>query len=143
MKVLELRTGVDRIAFAGVDADCFATSWPAQSFLTDEYHLGCGVWVEAKCVAYAYGRALQGEGELHRIATRPRFRGRGYGTQILRAFSDICRGAGVCRLFLEVNRQNAAAVRLYLNQGFCITSERRDYYGAGDHAVVMVQTLEA
>jgi ribosomal-protein-alanine N-acetyltransferase len=47
----------------------------------------------------------------------------------------------IARLFLEVERSNAAAVSLYRSLGFVVAGERRNYYpdagSAGSDALVM------
>jgi ribosomal-protein-alanine N-acetyltransferase len=68
------------------------------------------------------------EAEILTIAVSPRYRGRGYGRMLM---DDVIRRLyreRIARLFLEVERTNRAAVRLYQRLGFAVAGERRNYY---------------
>jgi ribosomal-protein-alanine N-acetyltransferase len=68
------------------------------------------------------------EAEILTIAVSPRYRRRGYGRLLM---DDVIRRLyreRIARLFLEVERTNRAAVRLYQRLGFTVAGERRNYY---------------
>lgn len=70
------------------------------------------------------------EAEILTIAVHSRFRRRGYGRFLM---DDVIRRLyreRINTLFLEVERANRAAVRLYQALGFQIAGERRNYYAA-------------
>lgn len=57
------------------------------------------------------------------VALCPEWRGRGIGTQLLRAMLDELRRRGFCAVSLSVQRDNPAA-RLYPRLGFRVVEER-------------------
>ena len=56
------------------------------------------------------------------VALYPSFRGRGFGTRLLRALLEELSGRGFCAVSLSVQRDNPAA-RLYLRLGFRTVAE--------------------
>lgn len=78
--------------------------------------------------ACAIGTALLGEGELLHIATKPEYRGKGYGFTLLCAVLDAMRGVGTETVFLEVRESNAPAIGLYEKCGFAYCGRRKRYY---------------
>ncbi|HVY19203.1 MAG TPA: ribosomal protein S18-alanine N-acetyltransferase [Bauldia sp.] len=82
------------------------------------------------------------EAEILTIAVAPRYRGRGYGRMLM---DDVIRRLyreRIARLFLEVDRANRAAVRLYQRLGFAVAGERRNYYAeptAGDGTALVMR----
>jgi ribosomal-protein-alanine N-acetyltransferase len=48
---------------------------------------------------------------------------------------------GARRMLLEVRPDNEPAVALYRRLGFAAVTTRRDYYGPGAHALVMLRPL--
>jgi len=71
------------------------------------------------------------------LAVASEHRGRGVGRALATAVVDEARASGAEFVSLEVAERNRAARRLYEELGFAPTLLRRDYYGPGDHAVVM------
>lgn len=70
------------------------------------------------------------EAEILTIAVHSRYRGRGYGRLLM---DDVIRRLyreRIETLFLEVDRTNRAAVRLYQRLGFKVAGERQNYYAA-------------
>lgn len=55
----------------------------------------------------------------------PAHRRRGVGRMLVRAVVDWTRGHGISDLELGVNEENEAAIRLYAEEGFVLTSERQ------------------
>ncbi len=64
---------------------------------------------------------------LHHVEIYPEFRGRGYGTILLRKLIRMLYTKGISRIILQVAADNTAAVSLYQKQGFLIT-ETLSYY---------------
>ena len=58
------------------------------------------------------------EVELARIIVDPEVRGRGFGTELVRALLGPALEAGYSEVFLRVRPENAAAIRTYQHTGF-------------------------
>ncbi|MFS0703817.1 GNAT family N-acetyltransferase [Cellulomonas sp. 179-A 9B4 NHS] len=76
-----------------------------------------------------------------RLAMRPVYRGRGYGTEAIELVLGFAfEGLGMHRVELEALSINSRAVSLYENIGFRVEGRRRDAYRDGDgwcDAIVM------
>ncbi|MFC8193758.1 GNAT family N-acetyltransferase [Cellulomonas sp. NPDC057328] len=76
-----------------------------------------------------------------RLAMRPVYRGRGYGTEAIELVLEFAfEGLGMHRVELEALSINTRAVSLYENIGFRVEGRRRDAYRDGDgwcDAIVM------
>jgi GNAT superfamily N-acetyltransferase len=68
----------------------------------------------------AIGRAVaeRGFAGVFGMATLPEARGQGLGTEVLAALAGWAAGHGATRLYLQVDDDNAGAVRLYRRAGF-------------------------
>ncbi|MFH1184017.1 MAG: GNAT family N-acetyltransferase [Chloroflexota bacterium] len=102
MKALEIRTVLRFLGVAGIAASVrmVVRSYPLQSITEaapDEYFLA-------------------------HIAVLPEFEGRGLGQQLLRRAEDQAREAGLPKITLMVDADNARAISLYSRAGFQITS---------------------
>ena len=63
------------------------------------------------------------------------------GTSVLNALCDAAEKSGVKKVFLEVRVSNAAAMSLYLKNGFKGVYARTRYYPDGEDCLVMVREL--
>lgn len=79
--------------------------------------------------------------DLHRIVTRASARREGRARDLIVAGLAWACDADARRMILEVEQRNAPALALYLAHGFHRIATRRDYYGAGAHAVVLERSL--
>ncbi|MBD3393399.1 MAG: ribosomal-protein-alanine N-acetyltransferase [Chitinivibrionales bacterium] len=76
--------------------------------------------------------------EVYKLAVDASWRRKGVAASLLRHIIGIASKKGIRRVYLEVARSNAAALRLYEGLGFEESYRRRNYYGAhGDDALVM------
>ena len=75
--------------------------------------------------------------DLHRLVVEPRSRRRGIGADLVRAGLDVVRQLGVREVILDVGYDNEPAIALYSQLGFEQLSARQDYYGPGQHALIM------
>jgi [ribosomal protein S18]-alanine N-acetyltransferase len=75
--------------------------------------------------------------DLHRLVVEPRSRRRGIGAELVRAGLDVVRQLGVREVILDVGYDNEPAIALYSQLGFEQLSARQDYYGPGQHALIM------
>lgn len=75
------------------------------------------------------------------LATRPEYRGRGYGTELLALAESICRDRGMRGLSLIVADSNLGARRLYGSHGYREIAQRpmvkEGWQSAGTHWVLM------
>lgn len=77
------------------------------------------IWLEGDTPAAMAVVARRGdEARLAAFALRPTYRGQGVGRQLMTSLLAALRGQGVRRMWLEVIRDNQAAVALYRSLGF-------------------------
>ncbi|MFF3466883.1 GNAT family N-acetyltransferase [Streptomyces sp. NPDC001984] len=70
-----------------------------------------------------------------------RLRGRGMGRRLMEAALELMRAEGVVEAALTVDPENAPARALYNAFGFVQVDDRRDYFGPGQHRLIMVRPL--
>ncbi|HEX3196561.1 MAG TPA: N-acetyltransferase [Propionibacteriaceae bacterium] len=75
--------------------------------------------------------------DLHRLVVEPRSRRRGIGTDLVHAGLEAVRQLGAREVILEVPYRNEPAIALYQRLGFEQLSARQDYYGPGQHALIL------
>lgn len=142
-------TLADLSAIAGLEADGFdhagwsADAWRAEIEGADRHVVVARTHPDDEVVGVATFQSVYESADLHRVVVRADRRGRGIGAKLVRAGIDWAAAMGAERMLLEVEFDNTAAQRLYDVLGFVPVAERRDYYGAGCHAVVMSLDLMA
>lgn len=128
---------------AALHACCFVQPrpWSGAEFaaLLDNPH----VFLLTRPRGFLMGRLVADEAELLTLAVAPEARRQGIGRGLLRDFAATSRAGGATRAFLEVAADNAAACRLYRREGWRETGQRRNYYGPGLNAIVMLRHLDA
>jgi ribosomal protein S18 acetylase RimI-like enzyme len=82
-------------------------------------------------------------GRIYSLAVHPGRRGQRIGDSLLRAMVESLGERGVRRVYLEVDDENASAIRLYERWGFRRIGMLPDYYGPGQEAVHMVYEQHA
>jgi [ribosomal protein S18]-alanine N-acetyltransferase len=75
------------------------------------------------------------------VAVRPEERRRGIGVALVGEVLREAVKSAAAVVVLEVRRHNVAARALYAALGFEPVGQRRDYYGAGEDALIMQRTL--
>jgi [ribosomal protein S18]-alanine N-acetyltransferase len=75
--------------------------------------------------------------DLHRLVVEPRSRRRGIGTDLVRAGLEVVRQRGVREVILDVGYHNEPAIALYQQLGFEQLGARQDYYGPGQHGLIL------
>jgi ribosomal-protein-alanine N-acetyltransferase len=134
---------------ARIHGQSFYRGWPTadfQSFLEDRNtpaYIACDA--KRRIAGFALIRTVADEAELLTIAVEPRWRGKGVGRALMEAaFADLMMSPAR-RMFLEVDEQNHAAIRLYEKLGFSTISSRKGYYpradGSAATALVMARDL--
>lgn len=134
MEISEILTELERACFP----EDFWTEANIRSALTRDdviYRIEYGE--DGGPVGYCIGAAAYGEAELYRIGVLPEQRLRGIGKRILTEFTEIC-PEDTEKIFLEVRESNRPAIALYKSCGFKSAAVRKNYYGAGENAVIMV-----
>lgn len=79
------------------------------------------------------------EGRILMFAVDRAHRGRGMGTQLMKAFLERCRTQGLRRVTLEVRVSNATAIRFYTDFRFSVTDLLRTYYSDGEDGYQMAR----
>ncbi len=123
---------------AEIHAAAFARTWSSEEFaalLAERSVFALGLrritFFGRRLAGFVLVRIAADEAEILTIAVRPSDRGRGYGRMLMDEALRRLYGAGVTACFLEVDRDNAAAVGLYRSLGYVVSGERKHYYGAG------------
>ncbi|MFJ3304059.1 GNAT family N-acetyltransferase [Streptomyces sp. NPDC086549] len=70
-----------------------------------------------------------------------RMRGLGLGRKLMEAALDLMRTEGVVEAALTVDPENATALALYSSFGFVQVEDRKDYFGPGQHRLIMVRPV--
>ena len=70
-------------------------------------------------------------------------RGRGVGGELIKRIEKSARDAGARAIWLHVDTQNAAAIRLYESHGYEMQRRAEDYYPRGRAAFVYHKDLES
>ncbi|WP_375451185.1 ribosomal protein S18-alanine N-acetyltransferase [uncultured Devosia sp.] len=146
---VEPAQGRDAGELARIHAQGFYRGWPREEFSgflgepDTPVYIACDA--RRRIAGFALIRQAADEAELLTIAVDPKWRGKHVGRALLRAALDDLRMSPARRMFLEVDEQNAAAIRLYSGQGFTRIGARKGYYprpdGSAATALVMARDL--
>lgn len=77
--------------------------------------------------------------EVYNIVVDEKHRRKGYGLLILNKLIEHAVERGACEMFLEVNENNVAALRLYTLRGFKISHMRKNYYKSGNALILKME----
>lgn len=75
------------------------------------------------------------------IEVAPAFRGRGIGGELLGRMQDTARAAGALVLWLHVDAENVAAIRLYETHGYVKFGSEDHFYAPGRGALIYRKSL--
>ena len=75
--------------------------------------------------------------DLHRLVVSPQHRRARVATQLVRAGVEAVRHLGARSVLLEVDYTNEPAIALYQRLGFEQLAARQNYYGPGQHALIL------
>ena len=123
---------------AEIHRDAFRRTWSAHEFsalLTDPSVFALvarqtSLFGSRRIAGFVLVRFAADEAEILTIAVRPNLRRRGVGRLLMNDVSRRLYRERIARLFLEVDRANAAAVALYRSLGFTVAGERKQYYAS-------------
>jgi len=91
-------------------------------------------------LGYIAIKIILDQAEIHIIAVQNEYRQKGIGKDLLNSAISDAKTRGANRFFLEVNENNAAAIKLYQSNGFLKQSMRKNYYGK-ESALVLALDL--
>ena len=77
------------------------------------------------------------------IEVAPDWRGQGVGGELLGRVEASARAAGAQLIWLHVDAENAAAIRLYEANGYRIERRKENYYPYGRAALICSKPLDA
>ena len=136
---------------AELEQRCFAAAyheaWSANMFLSEvgeDVSAPRSWWVahdNGKLLGFAGGMVVDNDIQILDVAVDPDQRRRGIARKLLAHVSYDAQMLGATTASLEVETENAAAIALYRALGFEQIGCRRDYYGAGNDALVMQASL--
>jgi [ribosomal protein S18]-alanine N-acetyltransferase len=134
-------------AMATLHAACFTTPrpWSAAEFqgLCDSPL----VFALGSAQGFVLGRCIADEAEVLTLAVDPIARRNGIGRQLMQDFLGEATKRGATTAFLEVARNNPAAIGLYSRLGFVQTGLRKGYFqdpdGRRTDALVLARGLDA
>ncbi|KKC38267.1 hypothetical protein WH87_09210 [Devosia epidermidihirudinis] len=126
----------DANELARIHAKGFYRGWPGVEFVSFLEDRHCSVYVacdaKRRIAGFALIRAVADEAELLTIAVDPKWRGKKIGHALLKAVFEDLMMSPITRMFLEVEEQNTAAIKLYTRHGFSTISSRKGYYAKAD-----------
>ena len=137
----------DFMALVLLERDCFpaAERWNGSSWGEEVARAGhlafvhCGA--DGAVDAAAAFSVSDDFADVLRVVVAPAARRQGIGAQLLGLGLAWAKREGADRAMLEVRADNQPAVALYRKFGFEDLSLRRDYYGPGADALVLIRSL--
>jgi len=140
MTIRRMETG-DIPEVLSLEEKCFAHPWTKEileGLINDEGKIALVAAENSGFAGYISASVVLDEAELGNLAVTEKYRRQGIGEALMKALTDAAKTRGVRKLFLEVEDGNEAAARLYGKLGFEEYGLRKDYYGPGRHAHLMV-----
>ncbi|MBF0333943.1 MAG: GNAT family N-acetyltransferase [Alphaproteobacteria bacterium] len=122
-----------------VHGRCFAPGWDETEMAALLAMPGTFALVapDDEPAGFVLARQAADEAEIVILCVLPEARGAGLGRRLLDSTIDRLRADGAASLFLEVARNNMAALRLYEGFGFVQVGLRPRYYGDAVDALVL------
>jgi ribosomal protein S18 acetylase RimI-like enzyme len=81
--------------------------------------------------------AVRGEGWFMALGVRANYRRQAFGRSPSKAVLHEAKVVGITSVRLTVGNENRAAKDLYADLGFAFESEESDYFGPGQHRIIM------
>ncbi len=79
----------------------------------------------------SYGPYAQGKMKLHKLYLSEAYHGKGIGSQMLSHVKNSVKSLGAEQLLLNVNKNNARAIKAYKRNGFTLLREEKNPIGNG------------
>lgn len=131
----------DSTALAALHAASFHRGWSEGEFeqlLCDRNVVAHRAVFGDKLAGFILSRLVAGEAEILSVAVAASHRGKGWGRQLLDLHLRRLAGFGTRMVFLEVDANNAPALRLYERAGFRRVGRREGYYPAGRGSAALI-----
>lgn len=125
----------DAGAIAALHAASFHRGWSEQeveTLLIDRAVIAHRVLLGGKFTGFILSRQAADEAEILSVAIAGNRRGRGFARGLLTLHLRRLAGLGTRSVFLEVDENNAPAIRLYRRAGFREVGRRPNYYPGAD-----------
>lgn len=125
---------------------CFKIPWSKNMFLGDvdnpnAYYIL--IINDDRVIGYCGLYRVLDESSITNIAVHPDFRKKGLATLMLRNIFEYCLKASISFVTLEVRESNTDAIKLYMDNGFEIVGERKNYYADNrETAILMTKYLK-
>jgi ribosomal-protein-alanine N-acetyltransferase len=116
---------------AAMHAQSFRRGWSedeVERLLLDGHVLAHRVTCRRSLAGFIISRFISDEAEILSVAIAAQWRGRGFSQPLLDVHLRRLAGLGVRTLFLEVDSDNAPALKLYARAGFREVGRREGYY---------------
>lgn len=133
----------DLAELASLDRSIFHDLAYPQFVLRQLFDVHRGYWLVVDHAAGLLGYSLgvptsdRASGWLLGLAVRTEHRRQGYGRALTLASVDLLRATSVGSVNLTVEPGNIAATALYREVGFTMSDLRYDYFGPGEHRLLM------
>jgi len=110
------------------------------------------IWSDGFMIAEENGQiiglvaAVESEKRVARVlmlAVLPDYRGRSYGSTLLKKLEDRCRAGAFRAIGLEVRKSNMSALSFYERHGFSVSGEIENFYLNGEGAYQMIKVLQS
>lgn len=135
----------DILRISQIEEECFPQEpWNfkmlASSFETENFY---GMLAEDGGEIAGYGgiTVAADSADIANVAVTEPYRHSGVGTALLSALCGAAAERGAKKVFLEVRVSNAAAMAMYLKNGFKGAYARTRYYSDGEDCLVMVKEI--
>jgi [ribosomal protein S18]-alanine N-acetyltransferase len=141
----------DKAFIAGLSGRVFSIYGPYRITVSQWFESGVTMtsisMAEGRPVGFVMIGALPGDREGERgaevlaIAVTPEFQHRGIGQELLQQAQKCLGELGKWRLFLHTAKENLAAQKLFLRNGFRPVEVKKGFYPSGQDALLMVNDL--
>ena len=141
----------DKAFVAGLSGKVFSAYGPYRTTISQWFESSVTVTlistVEGRPAGFVMIGALPADEEGHTcteilaIAVTPELQRRGIGRELLQFAQKEAEGLGEQRLFLHTARENLAAQKLFLRNGFKPVQSKARFYPSGQDALMMVNDL--
>ncbi len=125
-----------------IENQSFPTPWSRLSFISELVENSRAVYLvaehEGSVIGYIGMWKIVDEAHITNLAVAPEFRGKGVGTALLQAATELAVASGLLRMTLEVRISNYVAQHLYFRMGFDAAGIRPRYYRDNDEDALIM-----